>query len=286
VLFKAVSQNIHNIILYPDTCCSRQYLRTSITPYCILTRVIQGSISGQPQHHIVSIIIKQTLKQSNNCFLKFTVAQLVQEILYFYETRHWNIFWARSILSTSLHSISVKILFSIIFPSVPALPRLSLRLKLSDQNFVCISNLSHGRHMQNNLRYKGRTSEWWLINYVVAYYSIVMDGVLGANSRIPESKRDGRPNLWHAILYLCSSWKRLQKHHFPGPAMSVSYGTFECKKLHYDCERGQGGGRGGPPTLTTVVESVHFLVVISTCTAWRSQVTSGHSNKYQHITLL
>jgi hypothetical protein len=81
-----------------------------------------------------------------------TVIQLVKKFPAFYGSRRfitefttarqWSLSWARCIQYTISHTISLRF---ITFPSTPGSSEWCLLFRFSDQNFMCISRLSHIR---------------------------------------------------------------------------------------------------------------------------------------------
>jgi hypothetical protein len=89
---------------------------------------------------------------SRVCLEKLVVTQLVKKFPAFYGTRrfitvftrarHWSLSWARCIQSTTFHPISLK--SSLISSHLrPGLPSGLFSFGFSDQNFICVSYLSH-----------------------------------------------------------------------------------------------------------------------------------------------
>jgi hypothetical protein len=87
---------------------------------------------------------------------KLTVTQVVKKfpaflgtqsfITIFTRAHHWSLYQARLIWFSPSYPISLKINSSITVPSTPMLSTQSLPFRFSNQNFVCISHLSHSSY--------------------------------------------------------------------------------------------------------------------------------------------
>jgi hypothetical protein len=94
-----------------------------------------------------TISMKQSLSLEAECC---SVSQEFPQLLWnlkvytmFTRTYYQSLFWAKLIYSTHSAPCFFKIHFNIIFPYTPRSYKWSLPIKFSNQNFVCISYLSH-----------------------------------------------------------------------------------------------------------------------------------------------
>jgi hypothetical protein len=76
-------------------------------------------------------------------------------ITVFTRVRHWSRSWARWIQSTSSHP---NIHSNIILPSMSRSSEWSLPFRVYDQNFVCISHISHAGYAPQQRKKEGRTA--------------------------------------------------------------------------------------------------------------------------------
>jgi hypothetical protein len=65
----------------------------------------------------------------------------------FKRAHHWSLSWASCNQFTHSHPIFPKIHSNVVFPSTPLSSELPVSLKISNQNFVCISHTSYACYM-------------------------------------------------------------------------------------------------------------------------------------------